>query len=67
MESHKPMYISECLDNSDCRDTEVCTNSTNGRCIDPCESFGSRCNEDEMCLVTNHNQTCTGNTLKIRF
>ena len=54
--------ISVCYNNGHCPDALACsvTNSTNGNCIDPCESFKSQCNEATTCIVSNHTASCKG-------
>ena len=57
---YKLIFISDCTDDSHCDYTEECSDSTDGKCIDPCEYFNSQCEQGEMCVVVDHTPTCVG-------
>ena len=67
-------YFSECRNDMECKESEVCNDSSIGSCVDPCYQDASLyaswinvtgymdyedlCYQNQTCIVTNHVPSC---------
>ena len=53
-------FVLECSVNDHCPKNSACSNSSEGKCIDPCRLTEGLCCSDKSCATKNHVPTCIG-------